>query len=366
MSASHTRRPVTHAWAGTDVAWVVVSAIVTILVTRAYLVATGFPQVGGDVFHIAHAVWGGLLLMIGLAIALALSNRWAGALAAVLGGVGAGLFVDEIGKFITQDNDYFFPLAAPVAYAVLAVFAYLAYRVGQRRRRSARAHLYAALELMQPALDGPLNQHQIDLIDEHLCRASEFDTDTQTEAIIDGLNHALDEAKQHVVATDTTWAGRQLTRLQSLEERLLPADRVRRLTRIALAALGAVGVIGGPGVCALALWHLFGPPSLQGNNSLLGDDFGPVAWTAVAVTAVLGLAAGVLAWRAVRRLGPDGDQHRSGTRSGVGSVILLLGGVNLTSAYFNQFLVLVQATAQAAVLAALVRLDHRARSSSKK
>ena len=46
------------------------------------------------------------------------SNRWVPAATAVLVGVGSGLFVDEVGKFITQQNDYFTPLAAPIIYVV--------------------------------------------------------------------------------------------------------------------------------------------------------------------------------------------------------------------------------------------------------
>jgi hypothetical protein len=68
---------------------------------------TGYPQIGNDVLHIAHALWGGLLLLVALMLPLAFANRRFLQASAWLGGVGAGLFIDEVGKFITQANDYF-------------------------------------------------------------------------------------------------------------------------------------------------------------------------------------------------------------------------------------------------------------------
>ena len=41
-----------------------VAFAVTVIVTRAFLQLAGFPQIGNSVLHIAHALWGGLLLFI--------------------------------------------------------------------------------------------------------------------------------------------------------------------------------------------------------------------------------------------------------------------------------------------------------------
>ncbi|KWX00084.1 hypothetical protein C3Y87_00420 [Carbonactinospora thermoautotrophica] len=48
----------------------VVAGISTVLLTRAYLAATGCPQIGGGGLHIAHVLWGGLLMLVALAIGL--------------------------------------------------------------------------------------------------------------------------------------------------------------------------------------------------------------------------------------------------------------------------------------------------------
>jgi len=88
-----------------------VAFAVTVIATRVFLELTGYPQIGNSVLHFAHALWGGLLLIVAVFLPLAYANRWAIQASAVLGGVGIGLFIDEVGKFITQANDYFFPPA---------------------------------------------------------------------------------------------------------------------------------------------------------------------------------------------------------------------------------------------------------------
>src|ERR1700722_8518493 len=55
-----------HVDAGLLLETFLLSAVAAVLVTRAFLQATGFPKVGGDGLHIAHLLPGGLLMVVGL------------------------------------------------------------------------------------------------------------------------------------------------------------------------------------------------------------------------------------------------------------------------------------------------------------
>lgn len=85
----------------------VIVSVGTIIVIRSFLILTGFPRIGGESFHIAHMLWGGLALTAALLISL-LQRQANRELLAALGGVGFGFFIDEIGKFVTSDNNYFY------------------------------------------------------------------------------------------------------------------------------------------------------------------------------------------------------------------------------------------------------------------
>ena len=85
-----------------------VFSVVSIVAIRVFLNLTGFPQLGGDGLHIAHMLWGGLIMLIVLGIVLIFLNLEIRKFAAIFGGIGFGVFIDEIGKFVTGDNNYFF------------------------------------------------------------------------------------------------------------------------------------------------------------------------------------------------------------------------------------------------------------------
>jgi hypothetical protein len=109
--------------------------------------------VGGETLHIAHVLWGGLLMLVAMIVLLAFLGRASRRWAALLGGVGFGTFIDEVGKFVTRDNDYFYRPAVALIYVVF-IGAYVAMRTIRTRRAAASEEyvINALQELEQAAL----------------------------------------------------------------------------------------------------------------------------------------------------------------------------------------------------------------------
>jgi len=131
-----------------------VAATVAVLAIRAGLAATGYPTLGGDSLHVAHMLWGGLLMLVALLLAFYFVTRSALRLAAVLGGFGFGTFIDEVGKFLTHDNDYFFEPAVAIIYATFILTVLVARTIQARRTYEPTEYLLNAVrELEEVAAD---------------------------------------------------------------------------------------------------------------------------------------------------------------------------------------------------------------------
>jgi hypothetical protein len=217
-----------------------VAFAVTVIATRVFLELSGYPQIGNDVLHIAHALWGGLLLIVAAFLPLAYANRWAIQTSALLGGVGIGLFIDEVGKFITQTNDYFFPPALSIIYGfiLLNVFVYLAFR--RPRKPDPRTAMYHALDRLRDAWDGDLDTAEAARIEAQLAIARQSER-TEIVALADAVSTYLRNEREHLATAEPDIWKRIITWVDGIGKRL--GRRMHRTIISVLLILWMVFVI---------------------------------------------------------------------------------------------------------------------------
>ncbi len=359
LSSHHTYRRLV---VGRNAAWYMLTMVlafaITVVATRLYLDITGYPQLGNSTFHFAHALWGGLLQVIAAALTLIFLNEWVFSLAAVLAGVGIGLFIDEIGKFITQTNDYFFPLAAPIIYIafILFVFAYLYIR--RHRSEDSRASLYGVLEDLEMFLDDNLDAKTHNSLISRLNKINAGDQRPDLAAFASTLLQFLDSEQVNIKAPKPTYWSLVLDRLSLMEERWLPKILTHRLLILAFTILSAISLF--------KIVVLFSIVADQRNlNSLimanLVEDNSLVRslysfnWYLVLLT--IESIIGVL--YVVAALGFLGRRDRNAVQIGSTALILSLTISNTLSFYFNQFSVVLDSLLLTVVLLLLAR--YRAR-----
>jgi hypothetical protein len=217
---------------------VVAAFALSVAVTRVFLAATGYPKVGGGGLHIAHMLWGGLLLVVASILPLVRVGSVVLVISSIAGGIGVGLFIDEIGKFITENNDYFFAPAAPLIYGAVLLFVALWVAVARRRGDGADEVLQAAVEAARDGVDGRLSRERRDRI---LGRLQGIAASDLPEAGLAG-RHAELLASPEVEATLVPAGWIENGGPRRLADQLLPARLEKALVYLALAftALGAV------------------------------------------------------------------------------------------------------------------------------
>jgi hypothetical protein len=161
-----------------------VSAVATVLVVRGFLAAAGYPQLGGGGLHIAHVLWGGLLMVVGLVLLLSFAGPVIRPVAAVLSGVGIGLFIDEVGKFVTSDNDYLYRPAAALMYVFVACLVLLAHLLHGRRAHHPAEHLAAAVDQAVAGVVGGFTPRRRIQVYAQLRRASSAPGVDQVRALV--------------------------------------------------------------------------------------------------------------------------------------------------------------------------------------
>lgn len=180
--------------------------------TRLFLEIAGYPQLGGGELHIAHVLWGGMFLFTGSLLPLIFANKRALDLSALLSGIGVGLFIDEVGKFLTRTNDYFYPAAAPIVYIffLLTLFIFTMLRRGKEPR--VRQRLYYTLEKFEEVLEGDLSREEYEEIISDLQAIENKNPGSDAGRIAGNLLAVLESEEENLIAhqpdfLEKTWQG---------------------------------------------------------------------------------------------------------------------------------------------------------------
>lgn len=342
--------PVPRIEARINVVLLAVSFGVTVVGTRLYLALTGYPQIGGGTYHIAHALWGGLLLVIGGLLPLLWANRWVLTIAALCSGAGVGLFIDEIGKFITQNNDYFSPLAAPIIYLCFLAVLWLARRTSKAREHDARDHTYAILDGLTDVADANLQpRRRQDL----LVRLADVKQSPDRPDLVD-LADRLESfaATASLAPPHRPWTQRPLAALERWEARLLPRPVHRLLLVAGSTVVGLFSLLG-----LLVLVALLGgidDARVVFDDRTIEPGFAePVVLLAALGETVVGVL--LLASAALLLIGRD----RTAIRLGKFGLVFVLAAVNVLVGYVSVELVVVAIILELIGLGLYVRYEAR-------
>lgn len=154
--------------AGAAVETFLIAAIASILVIRLFLRLTNYPQLGSGGLHVAHMLWGGLSMLAAIIILLSFLGKTAAALGSILGGIGFGMFIDEVGKFVTSDNNYFFKPAVALIYLIFVLLFLVLRALHARREFTDHEYLVNALRAMEEAARRDMDEEEQQLALDYL------------------------------------------------------------------------------------------------------------------------------------------------------------------------------------------------------
>jgi len=155
------------------------AAVSSLLLVRFYLHVTGYPQIAAGGLHIAHMLWGGALMLVALVLVLSFLGARVQRIAALVGGAGFGVFIDELGKFITHDNDYFYQPAVGLIYAIFIIL-YLTFNFLSRTiPHSSRTYQLNALTQLEEAIIHEMDPIEKARVRELLAQADQNDSMTR-------------------------------------------------------------------------------------------------------------------------------------------------------------------------------------------
>jgi hypothetical protein len=327
-----------------------VTFALSVVTLRGVLRLTGYAQIGNDTVHIAHVLWGGLALFAAALLLLTVANRWALVLGAVLSGGGVGLFIDEVGKFVTQSNDYFTPAAAPIIYALFLATVLVYLRVRRPPGRDARGEMYRALEQMTGVLDREMSRHDLNVLAQRLSQLQTTAKDEPARRLAAAMADYVEAERPLIVEPPPGRVQLVLTAVRSWARRVFTRPRLRVFLIFALLAGGVYAVLD----MALLAFLAIAPASSvteflrslvsPGELAALGDKI----WFSVRAVLEGGVGAAMLAGGVLIAL----RREARGLSIAVAALIVDLTVVNLLVFYQDQNKALIGTALQYVVLVA--------------
>ncbi|TFH35672.1 MAG: hypothetical protein E4G99_06760 [Anaerolineales bacterium] len=350
------RKPVRRGRAHRYLLLTLLSFAVSVAGTRLLLELTGYPQLGGGDLHIAHVLWGGMLLFVSSLLMMILANRWVYLLGAVLAGLGVGLFIDEVGKFITQTNDYFYPAAAPIIYAffLLTVFLYL--QIRRPPPYDVRGELYRALNSMTELLDHHLEPSELEALETSLETVLEQAQDENQARLAQQLLVYLRSDTLQLVPEEQSFVERNFRAFTRWEKRWINLGRYRAILVGGLAAIGANTFLNlsrllfaarTPGGLEVVFQGLLDAGQVSSTTGMLGFIVRVALEGSAGLILILAAMLILLGWEGW------------GLNLGVIGLLLSLAGVNLLVFYYEQFSTIITAAVQLVLLLAIFRYRQR-------
>lgn len=256
------------------------AAASSLLGVRLYLHLTGYPQISTGGLHIAHMLWGGLLMLAALILALSFLGARVQRVMALVGGAGFGVFIDELGKFITNDNNYFYRPTVGLIYAVFIIL-YLAFNFLSRDQAlSSREYQLNALAQLEEAVVRDMDATEKARVQTLLARADADDPLTkQMQKIVAGI--------QELPPAKPTRPVRLIRQLDKKYEEFWKRQGSSAWVRSFFVIEVLVFVAGAVGTAYLNLGSVF---------AVFAPDVVPAAWLTAGQLLSALIAAGFVSW----------------------------------------------------------------------
>lgn len=332
-----------------------ISFAASVLVVRLFLELTNYPRVEFGNLHIAHVIWGGLFLFAAALLPIMYANRWALFWSALFSGVGFGLFIDEIGKFITQSNDYFYPPAAPLIYAcfLLTVLIYAQFR--RPRPSTTREDLYHIFSMMEELLDEDLDEEENSFLIQRLNHIINTSSDTKLVRLAKSLLSFMQSEILTTPVMPQNNLQKMWQQLVTATERFFTRQRMFFLLIVGLIWHGFISIMGLFNLTLLSIQTINGQPArliqiIQTLPQNIPPDWLIVKAASQAAIGIFSVAAAILFLL---------KREESAIRIGILVLTTSLTVVNLLVFYLDQFSASINAIFEFVLLLGLINYRRR-------